>query len=819
MARSTSRGNRFDNRSLRSNSTNRRAKNFNTRSARSSSFNALFEDGSLGDKNTRIRGDFSQIKPKNSRRGNQVGGSFGRDTQSDTGGFARGRSFQARSSRRNDARSKTTFRDFDFAENREERRNPRTRDTNNRQENLRRKPRREFGRSEFSLAQASGDVFDKYLNKRENPLESFKDLAGEKFKDVFASSRNNFENPFEVKDEQKTDIFGQENLNNNSFGGQAKQGNQEFVNPFQEFLQRQNQQNSPNAGFNPNQQDNNQPLQDRESQEQEASDYKFFNPFERVKPSPLGEEQSPKDLFSFSRGNAKTQNNQGQGLQTPLGIQEQEGQVNNQGSGFEVKQQSPVVNEDVVSSTDDEEYDEVFEYSEIVDSKTDPNIEDESLEQESKEHEFFDHVNIAEEGKEDTMQENTENKNIEDVDGVDDDSNKKAENIAESEPLEDEDFSEFEQEPKSSKITTVGTILFSVLSVLFVSYMLFFNQMEDNDKAPELNEARPVKIFDVKEKMVAKDVISARVFPAQVIAFKDIDVSFKLAGKIKNINVKEGDYVKKGQIIATLDDVDYKYNLEKIEPNLKKLEADYKRAQELFREQVASKAYLEEVEDSYFTVKKSYEYAKTQLSETVLKSPYAGTILKKYAEEQEYVNPGTLVFSLSSSDKIEIESFFTEKVIQSVVKSKSQGYDVKASFSASDNKYYTVDLSEFSSVIDPITQSYRVKYIMKRPKDISIFAGMIAYLHVEPKKQKTLSKSKVAKTEIYVPISSVNNFNNRDFVWVVGTNNTVSRRYVELGGTSADNVLIKSGLKDGERIVQAGVHFIKDGQKVNILAD
>ncbi len=809
MARSTGRGNnRFDSRTSRSKPTNRRANNLNSRSARASSRSTLFGDNSLNENSTRLRSGFSQRANQRNRRGT----SLGRDESTAN---PRGRSFQARSSRSNN----NNFRDF--TENREERRNLRTRERrNNRPEgDFKRGSRRDFERNEFAASQA-GDIFDKYLNnKRENPLEGFKDLAGSKFKDVFASSRNNFENPFEVKEEQKTDIFGAENLSNNpfnSFNNQAQQdsNNQEFKNPFQEFVQAQNQQNTnPNARFNQNQSQSQNQAQES-LQEQEVNDYEFFNPFERVKPSPLGEEQSPKDLFSFSRGNAKTQTNQAQGLGNNTENQAGQEQAQQPRDGFANINQEPIIGQPASSQTNDEEYDEVFEYSEVVDSKTDPNVEDNTLneEQEHKEHEFFDHANIAEEANESTLRASND-------DDIEDNFEKQAKVSKEQEEGLEEDFSDFEEGPKSSRLTTIGTALFSVLSVLFVFYMLFFNQVKDNNVAPELNEARPVKIFDVKEVLVAKDAISARVFPAQVIAFKDIDVSFKLAGKIKKINVKEGDYVKKGQVIATLDDVDYKYNLERIEPNLKKVEADYNRAKELFREQVASKAYLEEVENNYLTVKKSYEYAKTQLSETVLKSPYSGTILNKYAEEQEYVNPGALVVSISSSDKIEIEAFFTEKVMQSVVKSKSKNYDIKASFSASDNKFYKVELSEFSSVIDPITQSYRVKYNMTRPKDINIFAGMISYLHVEPKKQASSKNSKNSQVEIFVPLSAITNLNNKDFVWVVGSNNTVSRRYVELGKTSANNVLIKSGLKDGDRIVQAGVHFIKDGQKINILAD
>ncbi len=658
-----------------------------------------------------------------------------------------------------------------------------------------------LGRRENSTR--AEDVFEKYLKNRKNPLESFQHLAGDKYKDLFKGPGVNFENPFETANNGKN-IFEQV---------KESSENEDRGNPFAEFKKL-------NPDFNPfenNQQESTQQAGAKEVNQEDVinkqnfaeefgspREYNFFNPFENIKPSSEAEKQSPTDLFAFSRGNATNQN-QAQGNE---GFNNNEENVannihlNQQGEGLQEDENNIGQREGFNASLNDEEmYDEVFEYDTVADAN----------EYKEEDEDFDDN---AENEHEHELYENEDNVDLED-EQTSEDENLEEEQAQEEDSEEDDEFKGLEPEPRSL-LANVATVLLSVLALLFVSYMLFFKETKSNLVAPELDAVRPVKVFEVKSTQEAGSLMAKRTFPAQVVAFKDLDISFKLAGKVQKVYVSEGDYIKKGQIIAKLDDIDYKYNVEKLEPSLKKLESEYKRAQELFKEQVASKAFLEDAEDKYLTVKRNYEYAKTQLNETVLKAPYSGTVLTKNVENQEYVSPGTSIISVSSSESIEIESFFTESVMAAVVNTKNSNYTVKASFSAKDSKLYDVKVSEFSNVIDPVTQSYRVKYVMKRPKGVNIFSGMISYLYVEPKPDAKVEKT---ASKIFIPLSAVSEEAGKKYVWVVDSNNVVSKRFITIANASSANVSVESGLKDGDVIVQAGVAYLKNGQKINILAD
>jgi multidrug efflux pump subunit AcrA (membrane-fusion protein) len=103
---------------------------------------------------------------------------------------------------------------------------------------------------------------------------------------------------------------------------------------------------------------------------------------------------------------------------------------------------------------------------------------------------------------------------------------------------------------------------------------------------------------------------------------------------------------------------------------------------------------------------------------------------------------------------------------------------------------------------------------MQAPEGIRALPGMTASVTV------TYRRATVLGNQILVPIAAVlSEANGEQVAWVIGPDDTVSRRPVKLGGVSGGEVEITSGLQPGDRIAVAGVTFLRDGMKVRNLGD
>jgi RND family efflux transporter MFP subunit len=125
-----------------------------------------------------------------------------------------------------------------------------------------------------------------------------------------------------------------------------------------------------------------------------------------------------------------------------------------------------------------------------------------------------------------------------------------------------------------------------------------------------------------------------------------------------------------------------------------------------------------------------------------------------------------------------------------------------------------VHITEVAQKADTVTQTFRVRVAMKVPPDLNLLPGMTATVTV------TYRRASILGRRILVPIAAVTKDGTGEQVaWVVGPDDTVTRRPVKLGEAMGDQIAIEDGLESGDRIAVAGVTFLREGMKVRDLGD
>lgn len=279
-------------------------------------------------------------------------------------------------------------------------------------------------------------------------------------------------------------------------------------------------------------------------------------------------------------------------------------------------------------------------------------------------------------------------------------------------------------------------------------------------------------------------------------------LSFRVGGPLASLNVKTGDYVRAGQVLATIDKRDYQLQLQSAKAQYVQAEAEYQRYKTLVEQKKIPENTFERVESGYLMTKTAYENALNQLNDTELKAPFAGYIFEKFVENHQTVGAGVPIVSLIDNSQLEAVVSVPESQLQRVKKDK-------ASFLTVENAHlYNFPVALLS--ISEKTQDdglYEVKFTFDNTEKLHVAPGMTASVTVH---------CNVEQNALEVNPLAILHEKNSTYVWVYEpTSKKVSKRKIKLSTIdSQGKVRVLSGLKNGEQVVTAGVHYLFDGQQV-----
>jgi len=328
---------------------------------------------------------------------------------------------------------------------------------------------------------------------------------------------------------------------------------------------------------------------------------------------------------------------------------------------------------------------------------------------------------------------------------------------------------------------------------------------------------KPVETFTAASRPVKTIIIGGqitgdtRTFPAEVDAIQKADISFRVSGKIQKILVKEGDEVKKGQILAELDPTDFQITLKDRKASFATAKANFDRAKELVAKGAISKVDHDNLRAKFHTAKASLESAEQDLIYTKLKANFDGNIAKRYVENFEEVVLSKKIFALEDVSSLKIIIDVPENIMIAVDKSKDRA--LYAKFDTIKNQQFPLKFREASTKADPKTKTFKVTMVMAAAENYNILPGMTGTVYAE-----MFASESHSDTPITLPVSAViSNSEKQATVWIVDEKTmTVSPKNVTAGVMTGNSMRV-NGLTPGDRVVIAGASFLRNDMKVTLL--
>jgi RND family efflux transporter MFP subunit len=357
-------------------------------------------------------------------------------------------------------------------------------------------------------------------------------------------------------------------------------------------------------------------------------------------------------------------------------------------------------------------------------------------------------------------------------------------------------------------LTRPGSIRFITLIVLIALMIITLHgcrKKEDTNASTQI--IRPVKALIVKN---TKDNVFISL-PAKTRASLRADLSFKVPGNLVTLPIEEGQEVKKGQVIAKIEDRDFKTSLKKAMAKATEANRQYERYKELFVRNQISRADFDSAKAMRDISNAQLKEAQNALKDTRLTAPFAGIIAKRYVENHQEIQAKQPIAFLQDLSEIEIIVNVPETIMATIEDKK--GFNIIARFAVAPHNTFPLSLKEYSTQAEPDTQTYQVVLLMPRPQNMNILPGMTASVEYYSKSEHENESS------VIIPaIAVTQDSKNQPYVWVINDPEmTVSKQNVQIGEITGNNsIFITHGLKGGEKIVTSGITSLKPGMKIRI---
>ena len=351
-----------------------------------------------------------------------------------------------------------------------------------------------------------------------------------------------------------------------------------------------------------------------------------------------------------------------------------------------------------------------------------------------------------------------------------------------------------------------------IIPAITLCFALTFIASCGNDDVEQTREpaVRPVKLITLSP---ASDVQTSR-YPAVVSAARFSELSFQVGGLIEEIAVVEAQQVDEGELIARLDQRDFKTQLAAARSQFENADEEYQRGVRLLKEDAIARSVVEQRQTQRDVAKSQFDSAEKALGDTVLRAPFAGVVVQVEARERQNIPAGQLVAAFMGHGALEVSIDVPAKVI-----AESQEVEERGAYvilDAAPDSRIEATFKEANLQADATSQTYGVTFTFEPPDNLVILPGMSATVELSRARRSTTSET----NRISVPLSAIKSDGTSKYVWVVDQDSmTVSRRAVTVADGIGEMAIVTEGLVPGDTIATAGASFLADGMQVRPWTD
>lgn len=325
-----------------------------------------------------------------------------------------------------------------------------------------------------------------------------------------------------------------------------------------------------------------------------------------------------------------------------------------------------------------------------------------------------------------------------------------------------------------------------------------FAQAKDDEK----QQAVPVTV----ESISTKEFVATLNEVGKITAIDFAELTFSTPGKLVSINFKDGDVVKKGQIIAKLDSSKVKADLDKASSSLTTARNKVRRVIELNKKQpgALSKQDFEELQDAANLAAADYRQQQAILKDYSLTAPFDGELTNFTKSKGSMIDAITPLVSVYNLDPVEVTYTISQNDLGKAVK----GQPITVTVEAYKDMTFNGVMDYVAPAVNKNTGRVAIHARIENPDHI-LAPGMFAQV----------SQMVNGRTNrIVAPQNAIIAHNEDRYVWVVDKNNIAKKRYLTLGNNLNNGyVIVEKGLKVDDIVVVTGHQKIDDETLVNII--
>ncbi|BBI98824.1 multidrug transporter [Ferrigenium kumadai] len=297
---------------------------------------------------------------------------------------------------------------------------------------------------------------------------------------------------------------------------------------------------------------------------------------------------------------------------------------------------------------------------------------------------------------------------------------------------------------------------------------------------------------------------AGNIYSGEIRARHEVQLGFRIGGKIVERLVDAGETVKAGQPLARLDAADTALQASAAESQYQLAEADAKRYRELRARGFVSQAALDAKETALKAAAAQAGLARNQAAYTTLRADRSGVVAATLAEAGQVVSAGQPVLRVAQEGEREVAISIPESQLAGL----KLGAPAEITLWASDGETrFTGRLRELAPAADSVSRTYPARVALDKVA-AGLALGMTA----------SVSFGGADKNgRFIVPLTAIFQQGDKSAVWIVEADRSLSLRPVQVAAYRDDGAVIAGGLAAGERIVGAGVHKLSVGEKIRIV--
>lgn len=347
--------------------------------------------------------------------------------------------------------------------------------------------------------------------------------------------------------------------------------------------------------------------------------------------------------------------------------------------------------------------------------------------------------------------------------------------------------------------------LMSILLFMPLIYACNSHQAVDNKVD---SENIPVQVMVLKQANSKATIAVSGRFTTD----DEVMLSFKTSGLISALNVKEGDPVKKGQLLASLNPMEINAQVQQAQLTAEKTQRDFQRTQNLYKDSVAT---LEQLQNSKTAMQQAVQQlgvAKFNRQYSEIHAPKNGYILRKLANAGQYVTPGTAVLEVNGAES---GKWLLRVGISDQEWATLQINDqAKIQTSALPGQELEGRVSRKSEGVDPVSGTFTADITLTGKKPQAVAAGMFGKATVIPSGQKSGNQT-AGNGNWQIPYEALlDGDGSSGYVFITNDNKTAHKVKVTVAGIDKNTVTVTEGLGQAKALIISGSAYLTDQSSI-----